>query len=407
MKPLARHWTRSGLLVLLAAAALPGARALGADSPDVRAAIVAPTLVSAGSKTTLTIAMTISPAWHVNSHTPSEAYLIPTDVILSTSAGTLSSVRYPLDLERRLPFDEKPLRLYEGTVSFTADLELPAAERGRVSIAGSVIYQACNDRQCFPPARISLETAVIAAADAPAGSAPGPALEASLPSPPGPPPSSARPAEAPETAAPGDLALRSLDGTPFSLDSLRGQLVVLDFWASWCLPCQASFPFLNGLQAKYGGRGLRVVGLTLEDNSDAIFSFLDSVPATFSIVRDPSGRAGDAFRVVAMPTTFLLDRGGRIVARFEGGDRRAHAGLEAAIAALVSGAALPEGTDVRIPDSLKATSRVKAWQRARLADPIMNLDGDPLTRLLHEHIHASKEGAAGDGGAAGGGCGCN
>jgi hypothetical protein len=50
---------------------------------------------------------------------------------------------------------------------------------------------------------------------------------------------------------------------------------------------------------------------------------------------------------------------------------------------------------------------VKAWQRGYLADSFMNLDGDPITRQLREHIHASKEGAAGDGGAAGGGCGCN
>ena len=52
-------------------------------------------------------------------------------------------------------------------------------------------------------------------------------------------------------------------------------------------------------------------------------------------------------------------------------------------------------------------AEVSPWERGYLADPIMSLDGDPLTKLLREHIHASKEGAAGDGGAAGGGCGCN
>lgn len=203
------------------------------------------------------------------------------------------------------------------------------------------------------------------------------------------------------------LRIESLGGEPFSLPSLKGNVVVLDFWASWCLPCRASFPYLNMLEAKYAAKGVRVIGLTLEENADPIFSFLDAVPAAFPIVRDPSGRAGEAFGVVAMPTTFLLDREGRVVARFEGGDRSVHAKIEAAVVRLLSGEPLPPGTDVLALPSLEETGGIKAWQRAYLADPIMNLDGDRLTRLLREHVHSSKEGAAGDGGAAGGGCGCN
>lgn len=203
------------------------------------------------------------------------------------------------------------------------------------------------------------------------------------------------------------LPITTLDGTPFSLDSLKGSVVVLDFWASWCAPCRASFPSLDALQAKYQSQGLRVVGLTLEEDKDAVIGFLESVPVRFTIARDPSGRAGEAFDVVAMPTTFLLDRDGRVAARFEGGDRRAHEALGAAVATLLSGRNLAPGTGVRVAESLKATRGVKAWQRTYLADPIMELNGDPLTRLLREHVHSSKEGAAGDGGPTGGGCGCN
>jgi len=150
-----------------------------------------------------------------------------------------------------------------------------------------------------------------------------------------------------------------------------------------------------------------VVGLTLEEDSDAVSAFLEQIPVRFPIIRDPTGGAGEAFHVVAMPTTFLLDREGRVAARFEGGDRRTHERIEAAVPILLSGGTLPQGTDVRVGAGLEATSRVKAWQRGYLADPSMNLDGDPITRVLREHIHASKEAAAGDGGAAGGGCGCN
>ncbi len=204
-----------------------------------------------------------------------------------------------------------------------------------------------------------------------------------------------------------EVKLEGLDGRPFSLDAAKGKVVLLDFWAPWCIPCRKSFPFLDGLQAKYGASGLQVLGLTLDERTDAIRDFLDEVPVKFQILRDPSASSGAAFGVVAMPTTFLLDREGRIAARFEGGDAATDERLETAVKRLLAGETLPAGSDVRVAESLGATGAVKAWQRGYLADPIMSLDGDRLTRVLREHVHASKEGAAGDGGASGGGCGCN
>lgn len=203
------------------------------------------------------------------------------------------------------------------------------------------------------------------------------------------------------------VAIYQLDGKPLSLATFKGQVVLLDFWASWCAPCRSSFPFLNKLQTEQAADGLRVIGLTLEEDDDAIAAFLESVPAQFTIARDPTEKAGEAFGVVAMPTTFLIDREGRIAARFEGGDESVHDKIQAAVATLLVGGTLPPGTDVRVAASAEATGELKAWQRGYLADPIMSLDGDPLSRVIREHVHASKEGAAGDGGAAGGGCGCN
>ncbi len=210
-------------------------------------------------------------------------------------------------------------------------------------------------------------------------------------------------AEGPQPA----LDLVDLYGKPFSLASLQGSVVLVDFWAPWCIPCRASFPFLDALQAKHEAEGLRVVGLTLDTDLDAITQFLNDVPVRFPIVRDPSARSGDAFGVVAMPTTLLLDRQGRVVARFEGGGDSVHRKIDAAVATLLATGSLPKGTSVRVSANLEATGAVKAWERGLLADPIMDLNGDPLTRILAEHVHASKEGAAGDGGPAGGGCGCN
>lgn len=206
---------------------------------------------------------------------------------------------------------------------------------------------------------------------------------------------------------PSGLKVYSFDGKPFSLESLKGRIVVLDFWASWCVPCRSSFPFFNALVEKHGSRGVSMLGLTLEDDTDAITSFLDAVPAVFPIIRDPTGRAGEIFEVVAMPTTFLIDREGRLVARFEGSDKHTHERLEAAVQTLLDQGTLPADAGVRVSKGLEATGGIKAWQRGYLADPIMSLDGSVFRQVFDEHIHASKEGAAGNGGPSGGGCGCN
>jgi cytochrome c biogenesis protein CcmG/thiol:disulfide interchange protein DsbE len=215
------------------------------------------------------------------------------------------------------------------------------------------------------------------------------------------------PSAAQEGQAAPDATIVSLDGKPFTLASLKGRVVVLDFWASWCAPCRKSFPFLDALQKKHASEGLAVVGLTLEEDDDAVNGFLASIPVQFTIVRDTSQRTGDTFGIVAMPTTLLIGRDGVLAARFEGGDETVHQKIEAAVTKLLAGEALPPGTGVLVSATAEAKGGIKAWQRGYLADPIMNLDGDPLTRVMREHIHASKEGASGDGGASGGGCGCN
>lgn len=207
------------------------------------------------------------------------------------------------------------------------------------------------------------------------------------------------------SSAPVPPVVEDLAGRPFALASLRGSVVLVDFFASWCGPCRKSMPALDRLSTAYGPKGLKVVGISLDEDYDALARFLESVPVGFQIARDHTGQLARQFGIVAMPTTLILDRDGREVARFEGGGRIP--AEEAALAALLQGKALPPGTGATVASGLRATGSLKAWERGHLADPIMSLDGDPLARALWEHIHSSKEGAAGNGGAAGGGCGCN
>lgn len=202
-------------------------------------------------------------------------------------------------------------------------------------------------------------------------------------------------------------SLKSMDskGGSFSLAAQKGKVVLVDFWASWCGPCRKSLPALDKLQAKYKDQGLVVVGVSLDDDVANATAFLDRVPVGFTILTDTTGASAETYHVVAMPTSFVVDPEGRIVARFEGGEHLD--AEETAIQGLLKGMTPGPKADVRVARGLQATGSLKAWRRGHLADPFMSLAGDPLTQLILEHIHASKEASAGNGGAAGGGCGCN
>jgi cytochrome c biogenesis protein CcmG/thiol:disulfide interchange protein DsbE len=118
-------------------------------------------------------------------------------------------------------------------------------------------------------------------------------------------------------AAAGDAAptfsLPTAGGETIALDKLRGKLVYVDFWASWCGPCRQSFPWMNELQAKYGGRGLAIVAINVDKKRTDAERFLAQVPASFPIVYDPAGATPAAFAVRAMPSSYLVDASGRIV----------------------------------------------------------------------------------------------
>ena len=100
---------------------------------------------------------------------------------------------------------------------------------------------------------------------------------------------------------------------PLDLARFRGKVVLVDFWASWCEPCRHSFPWLNAMQAKYGDRGLVVIGVNVDrDRADAD-RFLHDVPATFQIVYDPAGALASRFDLPGMPVSYIIGRNGDVV----------------------------------------------------------------------------------------------
>jgi thiol-disulfide isomerase/thioredoxin len=133
------------------------------------------------------------------------------------------------------------------------------------------------------------------------------------------------------------LALPTAGGDTVTLDGLRGKVVYVDFWASWCGPCRKSFPWMAEMQKKYGPSGLMVVAVNVDKKRPDAERFLQATPAQFTVVYDPAGTTPSAWNVKAMPTSFVVDAKGN-VAVIESGFREENlAELEGRIKTLVGG----------------------------------------------------------------------
>lgn len=107
-------------------------------------------------------------------------------------------------------------------------------------------------------------------------------------------------------------------GKPLDLTAYKGKVVLVDFWASWCAPCRKSFPWLNEMENKYGSKGLVILGVNVDENSEDAQRFLKENPAIFKLVYDPKGQHASFYDLPGMPTTLIFNRQGKLVHRHAG-----------------------------------------------------------------------------------------
>jgi len=104
----------------------------------------------------------------------------------------------------------------------------------------------------------------------------------------------------------------------FNLEDYEGKVIYLDFWASWCIPCRKSFPWMNRIQQKYGTDKLVVIAVNLDKKRSLAENFLLEYPANFKILYDPAGKLAKYYQIKGMPSSIIFDQSGTPVAAHTG-----------------------------------------------------------------------------------------
>ena len=107
-----------------------------------------------------------------------------------------------------------------------------------------------------------------------------------------------------------DFTLQTTDGQTLTLSQLRGRPVIVNFWASWCVPCRDEFPLLVSAYQKYSPQGLQIVGVIHQDQTQSAQSFASSYGANWPLVQDPGDSAYNAYHNIGVPVSYYIDRQG-------------------------------------------------------------------------------------------------
>ncbi|MFN2513845.1 MAG: TlpA family protein disulfide reductase [Pyrinomonadaceae bacterium] len=120
-----------------------------------------------------------------------------------------------------------------------------------------------------------------------------------------------------------DIEWQTLAGEPLRLSSLRGRVVLLNFWATWCVPCRAEIPDLSAMQRELEGRGVSVVGVSWDDTADGIREFQSEIRQDYTVLLGGEEAQSKLGGIPSLPTTLIIDREGRIRQKIIGARDRA------------------------------------------------------------------------------------
>jgi thiol-disulfide isomerase/thioredoxin len=109
-----------------------------------------------------------------------------------------------------------------------------------------------------------------------------------------------------------DCTLKSRSGENIKLSELRGEVVMINFWASWCAPCRQEMPLLEEIYKKYSDLGFTLLAVNVEEDSSKAGELLRDIPVTFPVLYDNTNRVTKLYKVVAMPSTVIIDRDGNL-----------------------------------------------------------------------------------------------
>ena len=137
---------------------------------------------------------------------------------------------------------------------------------------------------------------------------------------------------------------RTTNDQEVSLASLQGKVVLLNFWATWCLECRPEMPAFERLHREFSVQGLAVVGINARVETTTIRKYAKELGLTFPLISDPTGKINSAYGVIGLPTTFLIGRSGRAVALAIGPREWSAKPARALIQALLAEPAAPKGT---------------------------------------------------------------
>jgi len=139
----------------------------------------------------------------------------------------------------------------------------------------------------------------------------------------------------PSEPKPITASLAVLDSLTGDSTIVEGNVVYVDFWASWCVPCRKSFPWMTELLARYKGQGLQIVTINLDRDRAAAQKFLDATGASLPVVYDSAGRFAKLYDLQVMPTSLLYGRDGDLRSRHDGFDENKTAMIESQIKKLI------------------------------------------------------------------------